>query len=74
MLRYVGPNCILSLNGQKTPQPSFNVTIKNNLVVGTNGIGNLWGGTVRLHQLCKPTNWFISFFRCTALIEPHRTG
>jgi hypothetical protein len=38
------------LNGQVVPKPSFNVTIKNNLLVGTNGIGNFRGGTVRLQR------------------------
>ncbi len=31
---------------QAVPQPTFNVTIKNNLLVGTNGISNFYGGTV----------------------------
>jgi hypothetical protein len=38
---------VAGLQIQANPQPSFNVTIKNNLLVGTNGISNFYVGTVR---------------------------
>jgi hypothetical protein len=37
----------VSLDGQAVPKPSYNITIKNNLLVGTNGIANFRTGTVR---------------------------